>query len=154
MNTCEDLPLQEFLAFIMRLPDSWHLYTLILDFNISAGTSLPGGPVVKNPSCNAGDSGSIPGWGAKIQHASLKLSLRVATAEPTPWKSMCLNERYHMKQQRPHKIQCSQTNKQTISIYIYKYYCCMTTYHSLMYWTNVFFPKAFWRKNCLGPIRN
>ena len=24
---------------------------------------FPGGPVVKNPPANAGDSGSIPGWG-------------------------------------------------------------------------------------------
>ena len=27
---------------------------------------LPGGAVVKNPSSNAGDVGSIPGWGTKI----------------------------------------------------------------------------------------
>ena len=33
----------------------------------------PGGPVVKNPSCNAGDSGSIPGWGTKIPHAAEQL---------------------------------------------------------------------------------
>ena len=26
---------------------------------------FPGGPVVKNLSCNAGDLGSIPGWGTK-----------------------------------------------------------------------------------------
>ena len=30
---------------------------------------FPGGPVVKNPPCNAGDAGSIPGQGAKIPHA-------------------------------------------------------------------------------------
>ena len=30
---------------------------------------FPGGPVVKNPPCNAGDKGSVPGWGAKIPHA-------------------------------------------------------------------------------------
>ena len=28
-----------------------------------------GGPVVKNPTCNAGDTVSIPGWGTKIPHA-------------------------------------------------------------------------------------
>ena len=28
-----------------------------------------GGPVVKNMPCNAGDIGSIPGWGAKIPPA-------------------------------------------------------------------------------------
>ena len=29
----------------------------------------PGGPVIKNPPSNAGDVGSIPGYGTKIQHA-------------------------------------------------------------------------------------
>ena len=28
-----------------------------------------GGPVVKNPPCNAGDTGSIHGWGTRIPHA-------------------------------------------------------------------------------------
>ena len=31
---------------------------------------FPGGPVVKNPPCNAGDMGSIPGQGTKILHAT------------------------------------------------------------------------------------
>ena len=31
---------------------------------------FPGGPVVKNLPSNAGDSGSIPGPGTKISHAS------------------------------------------------------------------------------------
>ena len=36
---------------------------------------FPGGPVVKNLPCNAGDVGSIPGQGTKILHAvELKLS--------------------------------------------------------------------------------
>ena len=29
---------------------------------------FPGGPVVKNPPCNAEDMGLIPGWGTKIPH--------------------------------------------------------------------------------------
>ena len=29
---------------------------------------FPGGPVIKNLPANIGDSGSIPGWGAKIPH--------------------------------------------------------------------------------------
>ena len=29
---------------------------------------LPGGPVVKSPSCNARDEGLIPGWGTRILH--------------------------------------------------------------------------------------
>ena len=31
---------------------------------------FPGGPVVKNPPANTGDTGLIPGQGAKIPHAS------------------------------------------------------------------------------------
>ena len=30
---------------------------------------FPGGPVVKIPPSNAGDTGSVPGWGIKIPHA-------------------------------------------------------------------------------------
>ena len=33
---------------------------------------FPGGPVVKNLPCKAGDMGSIPGWGTKIPHAATK----------------------------------------------------------------------------------
>ena len=33
-----------------------------------------GGSVVKNPPCNAGESGSIPGQGTKIPHAEGQLS--------------------------------------------------------------------------------
>ena len=35
---------------------------------------LPGGPVVKNLPSNAGDEGSIPGWGTKIPDATGQLS--------------------------------------------------------------------------------
>ena len=38
---------------------------------------FPGGPVVKNPPSNAGDVGSIPGWGTKIPHATGQLSPHV-----------------------------------------------------------------------------
>ena len=43
---------------------------------------FPGGPVVKNPPCNAGDTGSILGWGTKILHATEQLSPRAASTEP------------------------------------------------------------------------
>ena len=43
---------------------------------------FPGGPVVKNPSCNAGEAGSIPGRGTKIPRAVGQLSPRAATTEP------------------------------------------------------------------------
>ena len=42
---------------------------------------FPGGPVVKNPSCNAGDAGSIPGRGTKIPHAAGQISPRDTTRE-------------------------------------------------------------------------
>ena len=43
---------------------------------------LPGGPVVKNPPSNAGDSGWIPRRGTKMPHAG-HLSLGATTTEPT-----------------------------------------------------------------------
>ena len=36
---------------------------------------FPGGPVVKNLPCNAGDVGSIPGQGTEIPYATEQLSL-------------------------------------------------------------------------------
>lgn len=36
--------------------------------------NFPGGPVFKNPPCNATDAGSIPDRGTKISHASGKLN--------------------------------------------------------------------------------
>ena len=44
---------------------------------------IPGGPVVKNPSCNAGDASSILGQGTEIPHAAGLLSPRVTTSEPS-----------------------------------------------------------------------
>ena len=41
--------------------------------------NFPGGPVVKNQPSNAGDEGSVPGWGNKIPHALGQLGPRVAT---------------------------------------------------------------------------
>ena len=50
-----------------------------------------GDPEVKNPACNARDSGLIPGWGTKIPHATEQLSLHTSARE-----SMCHNELSHM----------------------------------------------------------
>ena len=47
------------------------------------GGDFPHGTVVKNPSCNAGDTGSIPSWGTKISHAAGQLSLCATTTEHT-----------------------------------------------------------------------
>ena len=38
-------------------------------------------PVVKNPPCNEGFMGSIPGWGAEIPHATEQLSPHTAMTE-------------------------------------------------------------------------
>ena len=57
---------------------------------------LPGGPVVKNPPCNAGDSGSIPGGGTKIPHAAEQLS-----PWATPRKTSRCNGRSCVPQLRP-----------------------------------------------------
>ena len=43
----------------------------------------PSGPVIKNPPCNAGDVGSIPGLGTKMPHAMGQLSPCAVTTELT-----------------------------------------------------------------------
>ena len=57
---------------------------------------FPGGPVVKNPLSNAGDTGSSPGRGTKIPHAAEQLSLHTTTRE---------------KPTAATKTRCSQINK-------------------------------------------
>ena len=52
--------------------------------------------MVKNPPCNAGDLGAIPGGGTKILYATDLLSPRAATREST-----CRNERPCMMKRRP-----------------------------------------------------
>ena len=42
---------------------------------------FPGGSVVKNLPCNAGDTGLIPGWGTKIPHAREQLNPSTTTTE-------------------------------------------------------------------------
>ena len=53
---------------------------------VTQAGDFPGGPVVKNLLCNAGDTVSIPGQRIKIPHALEQLS--PYTAAP---KSMCHN---------------------------------------------------------------
>ena len=68
---------------------------------------VPGGPVVKNPPCNAGDVGSIPSQETEIPHAAGQLSSCAMTIElvslkekargpqlqsPCPW-SPCVTTR-------------------------------------------------------------
>ena len=44
---------------------------------------FPGNPVVKNPTYNAGNVGSIPGRGTKIPYATRQLSPCANTTGPT-----------------------------------------------------------------------
>ena len=43
---------------------------------------FPGGSVVKNLPCNAGEVGLIPGWGTKIPHATEQLRPCATAREP------------------------------------------------------------------------
>ena len=52
--------------------------------------------MVENPPCNAGDSGSIPGQGTKISHATEHLGPHTTTKESTG-----RNERSHVQRLRP-----------------------------------------------------
>ena len=61
----------------------FYLYQVLEQVKAICARDYPGGPVVKNPPCNAGDLGSIRGWGTKIPHATEQLSLHVATREST-----------------------------------------------------------------------
>ena len=51
--------------------------------NSSSNKDFPGGPVVKNPPDNAGNTDQIPGPQIKIPHDMRKLSLHAATTEPS-----------------------------------------------------------------------
>ena len=85
---------------------------------------FPGGPAAKNPTFIAGDAGSIPGWGIKIQYAAEQLSPGAATrvhmgATTEPWCS-----RVHVSQQekptqtttgeRPHAARKTQWGKKFV----------------------------------------
>ena len=52
-----------------------------------ATNTISDGPVVKNPPCNSGDVGSIPGWGTKIPHPTEQLSPHAATIMPVGSKT-------------------------------------------------------------------
>ena len=65
------------------------------------GGDFPGSPVVKNPPYDAGDAGSISGWGTKIPRAMEQLGLLTATTGPpqaATRESVQGNERSHITQ--------------------------------------------------------
>lgn len=50
-----------------RLEKAGHIWELNMPRSIrNAGLGLPSGPVVTDSPSNAKDTGSVPGWGAKI----------------------------------------------------------------------------------------
>ena len=55
---------------------------------------FPGGPVVKNPLCNAGDTGSISSQGTKTTCAIGQLSLCTSTSE-TQLENLNVSTRDH-----------------------------------------------------------
>ena len=63
----------------------------------------------KNQPCNAGDVGSIPGWGTKIPHAAEQLSLHSTTREHA-----CHEERARRHSDDPvcHREDLTQPEKQ------------------------------------------
>ena len=52
---------------------------------------FPGGPVVENSSCDAGDTGSISGGKTNIVHATGQLSPGAITTEATTKYLVCCN---------------------------------------------------------------
>ena len=60
----------------------------------------PDGPVVKNPPCNAGDTGLFPGQGTKFPQATKQLNLYTTTTETRAAirESMSHDERSSMPQ--------------------------------------------------------
>ena len=70
-------------SFFLSSVSLWDLTLQFLPcLKISNLRDFSGGPVVKNPPSNAGDTGLIPGRGTKIPHAMGQLSLRAVTTEP------------------------------------------------------------------------
>ena len=63
-------------------------------FKIYSHRDFPGGPMVKNLPCNAGDAILISYWGTKIPHATEQLSPSTTATEPCA--SMYCSERSRM----------------------------------------------------------
>ena len=60
----------------------YEIFTLKYTIKINKISDFSGGPVVKNPTFNAGDIDSIPHQGTKILHVEEQVSLLATTTEP------------------------------------------------------------------------
>ena len=99
---------------------------------------FPGGPVLKNAPYNAGDTGSIPGWGTNILLAAEYLSPHATARVHASQRKISLT------QQRPHVLQlsldistwCSVVTwmgrkSRTVGIYVYVYLNHFAAQHKL-----------------------
>ena len=71
---------------------------------------FPHGPIVKNPSLKAGDTGWIPGQGTKIPQAAEQLSMRSTSTQLSQHKA-----RSHVPQLRREAAQKKHTKQHTKS---------------------------------------
>ena len=71
----------------------------IMFLNVSVFWDFPGGPVVKNPPSNAGNSGSIPGLETKISRATKISHGQLSPCAATPEKALCLEKPIHPKEE-------------------------------------------------------
>ena len=70
--------------------------------------------MVKNLPSNAGDAGSIPGWGTKIPHAAGQLSPCATTREKPAWD---VEPTHHNKDPTQPKInECKKKTKKICSL--------------------------------------
>ena len=96
-----------------------------MSFKEAPDRDFPGSAVDKNPPCNSGDMGSIPGQGTRIIHAQSNWAyppelLEAASlnywAHVQQWESTHCDERSHMKQQRSHMLQLRPGTAKEITI--------------------------------------
>ena len=71
--------------------------------NSNKARDFPGGPGVKNLPCNAGDTGSIPGWETKSPYSTTRESMSL--------KLKSLQDAKKIPHAAAMKTQCSQRNK-------------------------------------------
>ena len=76
---------------------------------------FPGSPMVKNPPCNAEDSGLIPDQGTKIPQAAGQLSPRAKTTEPIHCNESILHDTTKIPRAttKTQRSQISKLKKQT-----------------------------------------
>ena len=107
-------------------------HTAIRDF--------PGGPVVRNLPCNAGNVGSIPGWGTKIPRvvgATEPMCLNYRTRNKTTTKDPTCHDQDSMQSDKQIKI----TPEKAIAIgqvcvlisFVVGFYCCVIRRHTGKY---------------------